>query len=658
MTATVDRAAGGGAGAAWPARLWDRELPHYPDTGPRMRYLGITVVATVVLYYELYIQGAVATKVISDFGFSFTGFVAISILGNAVGAFASLFAGLADRWGRANLVVIGLLLTGLLIGVGLPNAGSKAAYTAMFALVSLVEGVVLVATPALIRDFSPQVDRAQAMGFWTLGPVLGSLVVTEVSSQTLDSHPDWRWQFDVCGVVGLVVFVVALLGLRELSPRIRDQLMVSLRDRALVEARAAGLDPEKALQGHWRQMMRFDVLGPAFAISIFLLGYYVLVGFVVVYFATVHGYSEQRANALANWYWITNAIALVVAGVVSDRLRVRKPLMVVGTLVSLVGNVLFALATTRPSTSYHTFALYFVLSSFGGGVAYVAWMAAYTETVERHNPAATATGLAVWGWILRIVVTVALFVLTLVVPATSTLVDKGPRVQQIAAQSPGQVATLQSVPAADLQALQRNPADVAAQSRAVAALTGLPAAQVESALRARVQYADVIAAAQAIDPATLAALKQNPFDPAAAAAATAQIAAKLGISPAAAQQRLLQLATAPQGDLQFLAAHAAALTSAADKLAALKSVPPADLQYLAANGAAVAKAQHDNPAQWQRWWWIAALGQVLFLPFVFVLAGRWSPRRAREDELAHERLVAEELAALERGGAAAAPGGG
>ena len=33
--------------------------------------------------------------------------------------------------------------------------------------VGLVEGICLVATPALIRDFSPQVGRATAMGFWT-----------------------------------------------------------------------------------------------------------------------------------------------------------------------------------------------------------------------------------------------------------------------------------------------------------------------------------------------------------------------------------------------------------------------------------------------------------------------------------------------------------
>ncbi len=40
------------------------------------------------------------------------------------------------------------------------------------AIVISVEGIILVATPALIRDFSPQVGRGAAMAFWTMGPVL------------------------------------------------------------------------------------------------------------------------------------------------------------------------------------------------------------------------------------------------------------------------------------------------------------------------------------------------------------------------------------------------------------------------------------------------------------------------------------------------------
>jgi integral membrane sensor domain MASE1 len=60
----------------------------------------------------------------------------------------------------------------------------------------------------------------------------------------------------------------------------------------------------------------------------------------------------------------------------------------------------------------------------------------------------------------------------------------------------------------------------------------------------------------------------------------------------------------------------------------------------------VAKAQKDNPGQWQTWWWICFIGQLVFIPFVFLMTGHWSPRKAREEETAHEQMVERELAKL------------
>lgn len=628
------------------SRLWKRQLPHYPDTRPRTFYLSVTVLATVMLYYQLYVQGSVATAIIRDFGFSFTGFVFAGVIGAAVGAFASIFAGLADRWGRANLVVGGLLLTALITLFGLPNATSTTEYTVMFALLSVVEGMALVATPALIRDFSPQVGRGAAMGFWALGPVLGSLLVTQISSRTLDAHTDWRFQFYIAGVAGLVVFLIALVGLRELSPALRDQLMVSLRDRALIEARAAGIDTEKVLRGHWRQMIRLDIVGSSLGISLYLMLYYALVAFAVVYFATVYGYSEARANSLANWYWAANAITLVVVGPLSDRLRVRKPFMVVGTAISLIGAVLFARSATDHQ-SYHTLAAYFVLSACGAGIAYVAWMASFTETVEKHNPAATATGLAVFGWTIRIAVTAAFAVLPFVVPATSTLVDKAPPIQAMQAEHPAAFKILTEMDPATAAALAANPTDpdpavLAKALSEVARIEGAPAATVEGV--AAVVTGGQAAAAQAIDATTLAALRADPTDKAAGARAVAEISAALGVDTSAAFKLLTSLGSA---DVQ--ANLVAAQKYGADLTAAGQAFTSKQLSYLKKQGPAVAKAAEDNPRQWQTWWWVCFAGQVLFVPFIFLMSGRWSPRRAREDERAHEARVAQELAALQGG---------
>jgi MFS family permease len=403
-------------------RLWNRELATYPTRTARQMYLLLVVVITVTLYYELYVGGGVATLVLSQLKMPFTLFVYILAGGNLLGAFASLLAGLADRFGRANLVVYGLLIVGLITLLWVPNITTVTQWALAFGAVSFVEGVILVATPALIRDFAPQVGRATAMGFWTIGPVLGSLTVSAVVTLTLPTYHTWQSQFVICGIVGLVVFVIAFLSLRELAPALRDQLMVSERDRVLVELKAKGLDIEASLRDPWRQMLHLDIIASALGVSVLLLGYYTAVGFGLIYLVTVFHFSVTDANALANWTWGANAVALVVAGLVSDRLRVRKPFMLVGGIGAGVLLYLYLLQAGGHPT-YETLVLISCLQAAFGGFAYVTWMASFTETVEAHNPALTATGLAIWGWLLRLVVTATFACLPLVVKSVNPLIE-------------------------------------------------------------------------------------------------------------------------------------------------------------------------------------------------------------------------------------------
>jgi MFS family permease len=634
-------------------RLWRRELSHYPDTAPRVAYLGITCLATIVFYYELYVQASVAPKIISAFGFTFTEFVFVGVIGAAAGAFASLGAGLADRWGRANLVVLGTLLSALIVLFLLPNASNKGEYTLYFALLSAVEGCTLVCTPALIRDFSPQLGRGAAMAFWTMGPALGALIVTEVSSHTVAGHPDWQYQFRIAGVVGLVAWAIALIGLRELAPKLRDQLMVSIRDRALIEARAAGIDPERALQGHWRQMLKPDLIIPATAVGLFLIVNFTVVAFNTVYLQTVFGYSTSKANDLGNWFWITAAIALPLFGVASDKLIVRKPFMLAGALVTAVGCMLLAITATKPSTTYGGLVLIFVIAAAGNSAAYMGWLAAYTQTVEKHNPAAVATGLALYGWLTRIVIAIVYMLLTAVVVATGTVVDHGPQVQAIVAKYPEQVKVLQTVDPATLAALKADPNDQLAGAKAVSELSGLSTADVGRVVLLSAKYKAQLAVAAAIDPATLGALQANPTNKLAGAKAVGEIAVKLSLSPTAAAEQLQALGHVPASDLAFLKADGAKAQAAAARLKSVSAMPTADTAYLGRYGSSVARAAKDEPGQWQTWWWIAFVGSLLFIPTIFMLAGGWSPRKARVEELEHERMVQAELARLQEARAGA-----
>jgi MFS family permease len=469
-------------------RAFDRKLAHYPDASVRYRYLAVVVLSTIVLYYQQYVGGSVSPSVLAFFGMTFRYYLTVVVISSVVGALASLLAGLADRWGRANIVVFGLLVASLTTAFGLPSATSRTEYALMAAVVGFVEGMVLVATPALVRDFSPQLGRGRAMGIWTMGPVLGSLVVSEVASNTLPHLHAWQDQYHIAGLVGLGIFVVAFFGLRELSPSLRDQLMFSIRERAVVEQRAKGFDVEGALRRPWRQMFTPNVVVPAVGVSLFLLIYYAAVGFFVIYFTSVFGFSQSQANGLGNWFWAADAITVVVVGVISDRVGVRKPFIVGGTIVAIALTLVFASRATRPDTSYDSFIVLISFLSASRGFAYAPWMAAFTETLEKKNPALVATGLAIWGWVLRAVVAIAFLIIPYVVTSVSPVVDYGPKLLAIQAQYKPQVATLQEIDLATRTALHANEHDSAAIA------TALKEVEAKSHVSAPVAVAKLLAA--------------------------------------------------------------------------------------------------------------------------------------------------------------------
>jgi MFS family permease len=655
-------------------------------------YLAITVLATITLYYELYVAGSVATLLLTNLHMSFTFYVIALAFGNLIGAFGSLFAGLTDRFGRANLVVFGLLFSGVFVAFILPTATSKWPFTIETFVVGFVEGVCLVATPALIRDFSPQVGRATAMGFWTSGPVVGSLIVAVVGSATIPAIVTdprfWTHEYRIAGIVGLVVFVIAFIWLRELSPQLRDQLMVTMRDRALIEARAKGIseaDIEAALRHPFRQLLKPDIIISAIAVSVMLLFYYTAVAFSVIYLNSVFGFSVKDANGLGNWAWGFNLIAVILIGIISDRFRVRKPFMVIGGVLAAVMVVVY-LEQAGHHPSYYTLAIMLAALSFGLGVAYTPWMASFTETVEARNPALTATGLAIWGWILRVVVFASFLLIPVVINSVTPLVDYGAQVSAYAIQykselafasaHPTVVAAAQKVPASVVATAQSIPPTVVATAQKIPPSV-LATAQADATQLANAQkFAPELAVLQA-HPALFARLAtyKNPATIPPALLAQAVSAAGGGakglniLTTISANQAAITGVIAAAPALQTVAPYAADLTTIAPysaqlktiapysaeltamapygtQLTALSKVPPSVFAYLNAHGAAVTKAAAQTASQWKTWYWICFGGIIFFLLSIPLLRGRWRTRDAKRDEAEHEAKVQEELAKL------------
>jgi hypothetical protein len=398
-----------------------------------------------------------------------------------------------------------------------------------------------------------------------------------------------------------------------------------------------------ALAHPWRQMLKADVIVSSLGVSVMLLIYYTFVGFGVIFFSVVFGETTKNANGLSNWAWGANVVGVLLVGFLSDKLKVRKPFMVAGALLSAAALVVFTLQIGK-QPGYYTLALMLAAVTFFLGIAFAPWLASFTETVEARNPALIATGLAVYGYVLRVVVFAAFLIVPAVVPSVTPLVSYGGQVNIYAAQyksqlafaqtHPGIVATAQKIPpsviatattdqvqlanaqkfAPELKVIQANPA-LFTKLAAIPAGAPIPGPLLGQAITAAGGGAKGITILQTI------------------AANKAAINGVIAVGPA------LQKVVPYAKDLQTIAPFSAQLT-------ALSKVPKAALSYLQAHGTAVATAAKQAPGQWKLWFWVCFAGLLFFVGVVPLLHGRWRTSDARRDQQEHEDLVNAELAKM------------
>ena len=599
-------------GAVGPTRsrmsnaLWKRQLYKYPNTLPRLGYLAIVVLTTIMLYYLYYVEGAVTPLLLPYYHMSFQFFLYLLVVSNAIGAFSAFIGGLSDKIGRANLTIYGTLLVALVQLFAIPHITDKFWFAASYCVIGFVEGIILVSTPALMRDFSPQMGRGVAMGFWALGPTMGALAASLVATHTLDHLGPWQDQFIISGLVCLGVVVIAFFFLRELSPGLRDQLMVTERERALVEARARGIEMEKSAAHPFRSMLKLDLIASSVAISLFLLFYYASVSVLTIYWVVTFNRTTPQANGINVWLAGFLSLGLVLAGALSDWVKVRKPFMLAGAICAMVMLGFLIVQTGEPHTGYYSNVLVVVLLAVSISFAYAPWMANYTEQVESHNPALTATGLAIWGWILRITVALSFLVLPYVITTSTVLVDN---------QTAG--ATLQTIQAAQPYA----PNTAALKCNATPA-PAVVISDLQTTTQAKPEL-NTLATILKVCNSTHSLIKALT---AAGGIANHDVLGLNAFNPLALDIQNGKPVTEAQ-----IAAVAKYSPNLANLLVAEQKLVP---------------AQKTSPGEWQRWWGVCMAGMFIFAILVFTMRGRWSPRAAKRDLDEHERIVTEELSKL------------
>jgi MFS family permease len=280
-------------------------------------------------------------------------------------------------------------------------------------VLAFVDGMAMASTAPLVRDFSPRLGRAQAFGFWTWGPVGASLLAAGLAAWTLPFfHDSWRSQFVIMGVVSLVMSVVIAINIADLSPQLRARIQQT--ERTVVWTADAARRPRgRDLFSHSR------LWAHAVGISLWLVLYLTLAMYGPAMLVDSFGVSAAKASAIMTAFWVFDLAVLIAVGRISDRLQLRKPFALGGTLAAVLVTGYLVVLMGRPSVSAGHLMLTGALLGASLAVAYGPWMANYSEDAEDADPRLQGTAWGIIGFLSRTVAVLVLLAVPRTVAATS-----------------------------------------------------------------------------------------------------------------------------------------------------------------------------------------------------------------------------------------------
>jgi OPA family glycerol-3-phosphate transporter-like MFS transporter len=382
-----------------------RELDEYPAGARRMRILAMAVLAILIGSYEGVIA-PVVPLLLADLHMTLATYGLVSATAVLAGAAAAVVGGrLTDSLGRARLLVPLMCCTGLCCFL-MVLVHSPTQLLLARILLAVVDGAAMASTAPLVRDFSPRTGRAQGFGFWTWGPVGANFLAAAIAGATLPLfHDSWRSQFVIMGVFSLVATVVIAFNIADLSPELRARIRQS-EHRTLTPAGRQEHAPQL------RELLRHGhIWAHVVGIALWLVIYLTLSLLGQTMMAEGFHLSVATASNVMAAFWTLDLVVLVLVGRLSDRLQLRKPLCVVGTVLGLAVTGYLIWLLHHPAGVTHLQLM--VTGALLGGVlalAYSPWMANYSEDAEDIDPRLQGSAWGLFGGLSKGMAVVVLFV--------------------------------------------------------------------------------------------------------------------------------------------------------------------------------------------------------------------------------------------------------
>lgn len=388
-----------------------RELETYPVGLHRAWLLIMATTASLITSFEGQ-TAPVVPLLLEDLDMSLTVWGVMSASSALAGVISGGLAGpLADRIGRVKLLVPALFLSTTACFC-MALAGSTTELFVLRMLQHFAEGFAIATIAPLIRDFTPRVGRAFGLGFFTWGPVGANFLGAALAATTLPLFGNaWESQFVLQGAICFVLSVIITATVRDLTPELRAQIIA---DRSVAEQvdkvtrPAPDSQPPRALD-----MVRYPHLwAHCLAISLWLFFYLTITWYGQLILTSEFGMSAADASGVMAAFWVLDLLTLLLIGWLSDRLQLRKPFSLAGTVAATILIFYFASLIGEDVSDLH---LMITGSAVGIAlaVAYAPWLANYSENAEDVEPRLQGTAFAMY----RVSIGTITIVLSLAVPA-------------------------------------------------------------------------------------------------------------------------------------------------------------------------------------------------------------------------------------------------
>lgn len=381
----------------WHSYLYGRsDFTEYPSRWSRLGQLGLVIFAATIICFERLKFSAVLGSIMAYFHMTKADFANLTTMASALHVVAALVVGpLMDRFGRKPVIVWTVFGWGI-ASIWMATTTTMTWFFVAWIVSTVVLGVANTGALALIRDYSPQMGRATAYGFFTIYSGVGPYVALWFVALLHSYLPTWQGIFYGGAGIAFVAGLVLLPSLRDLSPQVRHQVVVSAAQKTDVDERAREMTTEESMatMGRMVSILRsWRVWSLVMVIQLWAFTYMIISMYGPLFFQEAFGMSEAAAARNISWFWITWTIFVVVAGWLSDWLETRKAVNLFGCWAAAAVMMVIAVLPGRGVDTTTLLAIWLTLGVVAGFV-YPPYVALYSENIEEISPFAMATAFA------------------------------------------------------------------------------------------------------------------------------------------------------------------------------------------------------------------------------------------------------------------------